>query len=139
MEELAVYAILCSVGYDFNKEYNKALDKLFLENQKNNDYLELEGMQQKDAILHTLFIMNAYSLKQNLFGKYLMKELRNIYEESELNDFVRNMRALYKLLPELIEREEPFCVLDYADDCLSYGDKEQCRKLYEGAMSYYEE
>lgn len=47
MEELAVYAILCSVGYDFNKEYNKALDKLFLENQKNNDYLELEGMQQK--------------------------------------------------------------------------------------------
>ena len=82
MEELAVYAILCSVGYDFNKEYNKALDKLFLENQKNNDYLELEGMQQKDAILHTLSIMNAYSLKQNLFGKYLMKELRNIYEES---------------------------------------------------------
>ena len=66
MEELAVYAILCSVGYDFNKEYNKALDKLFLENQKNNDYLELEGMQQKDAILHTLSIMNAYSLKQNL-------------------------------------------------------------------------
>ena len=58
MEELAVYAILCSVGYDFNKEYNKALDKLFLENQKNNDYLELEGMQQKDAILHTLSIMN---------------------------------------------------------------------------------
>ena len=139
MEELAVYAILCSVGYDFNKEYNKALDKLFLENQKNNDYLELEGMQQKDAILHTLSIMNAYSLKQNLFGKYLMKELRNIYEESELNDFVRNMRALYKLLPELIEREEPCCVLDYADDCLSYGDKEQCRKLYESAMSYYEE
>ena len=42
MEELAVYAILCSVGYDFNKEYNKALDKLFLENQKNNDYLEIE-------------------------------------------------------------------------------------------------
>ena len=39
MEELAVYAILCSVGYDFNKEYSKALDKLFLENQKNNDYL----------------------------------------------------------------------------------------------------
>lgn len=77
--------------------------------------------------------------KKNLFGKYLMKELRNIYEESELNDFVRNMRALYKLLPELIEREEPFCVLDYADDCLSYGDKEQCRKLYESAMSYYEE
>ena len=29
--------------------------------------------------------------------------------------------------------------LDYADDCLSYGDKEQCRKLYESAMSYYEE
>ena len=55
MEELAVYAILCSVGYDFNKEYNKALDKLFLENQKNNDYLELEGMQQKDAILHTFY------------------------------------------------------------------------------------
>lgn len=68
-----------------------------------------------------------------------MKELRNIYEESELNDFVRNMRALYKLLPELIEREEPFLCFGYADDCLSYGDKEQCRKLYESAMSYYEE
>ena len=98
MEELAVYAILCSAGYDYNSEYNRTLDKLFLEDQMNNDYLELEGMQQKDAILHTLSIANTYSLKQNLFGKHLMKELRNIYEQSQLNDFARNMRALYKLL-----------------------------------------
>ena len=139
MEELFVYAILCSIGYDFNSEYNRTLDKLFLEDQMNNDYLELEGMPQKDGILHTLSMTNTYSLKQNLFGKRLMKELRNIYEQSQLNDFARNMSALYKLLPVSMKCEEPFCVLNYADDCLSYGDEEQCRKLYESAMSYYEE
>lgn len=29
MEELFVYAILCSIGYDFSIEYRNVLDKLF--------------------------------------------------------------------------------------------------------------
>ncbi len=41
-------------------------------------------------------------------------------------------------MPRDIGQKEPFLTLCYADDCLSYHDEEQCRKLYEKAMCYYD-
>lgn len=35
--------------------------------------------------------------------------------------------------------EEPFHILSYADDCLSYGDEKQCRELYESMFAFYEQ
>ena len=34
---------------------------------------------------------------------------------------------------------EPFHILSYADDCLSYGDEKQCRELYESMFAFYEQ
>lgn len=139
MEELFVYAILCSIGYDFSKEYENVLDKLFLSNSENNDFLELEGLQHKDAILRTLSIMNSCPINHDTFGKYLMGALKPIYEQSELNDFAKKMPMLWNRLPDtIVYGEDPFFVFNYADDCLSHGDEKQCRELYESAMRHYE-
>lgn len=102
MEELFVYAILCSIGYDLSKEYENVLDKLFLSNPENYDYIELEGLRYKDAILHTLSIMNRCPVNHDTFDKYLMNALKPIYEQSELDDFAKKMTMLWNRLPHTI-------------------------------------
>ena len=49
------------------------------------------------------------------------------------------MYDLWKLLPDKINNEEPFYTLNYAGDCLSYGDEIRCRELYKCALNYYED
>ncbi len=140
MEELFVYAILCVIGYDVYKEYEDTLDKLFIDNPENDDYLELEGLKYKDAILHTMKIMENYSINHDIFGEKLMNALKPVYEQSELKDFASRMYQLWKHLPSTIEYgEQPFFVFCYADECLSWGDEKQCRELYESAIYHYEQ
>ena len=138
MEELFVYALLYSEGFDVWTMYAKALDKLFLENPENEEYLSLEGMTPKEAVLHSISIMCGSEFDTGRFGKILMKSLRRIYEELSLEVFGRKMYSLWMKLPGCIGQEEPFFTFCYADDCLSYGDENQCRQLYEEAMRYYD-
>ena len=72
------------------------------------------------------------------FGKILMRSLLRIYESIDIALFAKKMYSLWNKLPRDIGQKEPFLTLCYADDCLSYHDEEQCRKLYEKAMCYYD-
>ena len=54
MEELFVYALLYSEGFDVWSLYADKLDRLFMEDMENETYLTLEGMAPKEAVLHTL-------------------------------------------------------------------------------------
>lgn len=139
MEDLFVYAILFSVGYDTWPEFSSTLDTLFLENSDNTDLLELEYMQPKDAILHTLSLMNTYEIDIGLFGKSLMREINKLYADiGNLSKFSCKMYEIWKRLPVSIEYgTEPFFTLNYAGDCLDYGDEKQCVELFEKAVNFY--
>lgn len=139
MEELFAYALLFSEGYDFWKQYSEQLDKLFLESPDNEEYLYLETLKSpKEAALHIIAVMSEASFDTDLFGRTLMKLIGQIYEKSDLADFGTRMYSLWVKLPKNIEQNEPFFTLCYADDYLSW-NKEQCRKLYEKAIHYYDE
>lgn len=138
MEELFVYALLYSEGFDVWSLYADVLDKLFLENIENETYLSLEGMTPKEAVLHTLSVMNRSEFDTECFGKILMRSLLRIYESIDIALFAKKMYSLWNKLPRDIGQKEPFLTLCYVDDCLSYHDEEQCRKLYEKAMCYYD-
>lgn len=137
MEELYVYALLCSVGFDRYAEFQNALDRLFLADPANEVLLDLEERETKDAILHTLHRMAENGVETEKFGKKLMAALKLLYRSSRISDFAGKMYALWRALPEKLAREEPFATLSYADDCLPYGDEAQCRRLYEAAFDYY--
>jgi hypothetical protein len=137
MEELFVYALLYSEGFDMWPSYTGTLDKLFIEDPENEIYLSLEGMAPKEAVLHTLSIMDESEFDMESFGKILMQSLLRIYEDTGIELFARKMYSLWNKLPRHIGQNEPFFTLCYADDCLSYHDEEQCRLLYEKAMRYY--
>ncbi len=138
MEELFVYALLCSEGIDMWAMYSQKLDKLFIENPENKDYLFLEEMTPKEAVLHSIAIMYRTEFNSEYFGKILMKSLQQVYKDTALEIFAKKMYSLWEKLPEVIKEREPFFTLSYADDCLSYGDEDQCRQLYEEAMHYYD-
>lgn len=139
MEELFAYALLFSVGYDVWGLYTEQLDKLFLEYPENEEYLYLEGpISPKEAVLHTISTMSSMPFNADLFGQVLMKLIAQIYTISDLAEFNKKMYSLWNHLPAAIIQKEPFWTFSYADDCLSYGDEEQCRKLYEIAIHYYD-
>lgn len=139
MEELFVYAILCGLGFEKYDKYRETLEQLFELNPEDEMLLDLYSRQYKDAMLHVHSLMNDYTLNCELFGKVLMKELRDIYLAVEIAEFAKEMYKLWNRLPSTIDKmEEPFRVLSYADDCLSYGDEKQCRELYESMFEFYE-
>lgn len=49
------------------------------------------------------------------------------------------MYDLWKQLLDKINDEELFYTLNYAGDCLSYGDEIQCRELCECTLNYYDD
>lgn len=139
MEELFVYALLCCEGYDMWAMYSQALDRLFMEAPGDEEYLSMEEMTPKEAVLHSIAVMYRTEFNSEHFGKVLMKSLQQLYQDTALETFAEKAYSLWKKLPETIDKEEPFFTLCYADDCLSYGDEEQCRQLYEKAMHYYDQ
>ncbi len=139
MEDLYVYALLCAVGYDEFQNYRCVLEDLFVNDPNNDELLDLMGRAYKDAILHTLYLMNAHLVDQDAFGSCLMDSLQPIYETEDLQVFGRHMYKLWTNLPDNLKDVDPFIILSYADDCLDYGDEKQCRELYEKALNYYKD
>lgn len=139
MEELIVYAVLCSIGYCKYDEYIEKLDQLFLQNPQDEVLLDLEGRAYKDAMLHLCYLFNEMQLDIDKFSRKLMSKLKGIYiDENNLAEFGKRMYQLWQYLPKEISEEEPFYILSYADDPLSWGDEKQCRELYEKAIYYYD-
>lgn len=139
MEELFVYAILCGLGFEKYDKYKETLERLLELNPTDEILLDLYDRAYKDAMLHIHSMMNVYTLNCERFGTQLMKELRDIYLSIEIAEFCKKMYELWNRLPDSIDRmEQPFHVLSYADDCLSYGDEKQCRELYESMFEFYE-
>ena len=139
LEELWVYSLLCVVGYDKYDEYEEALDRHFLSDSSNEDLIDLESRNCKDAIIHTLSLIETTEINNDGFGTFLMRALKPIYCESRIEEFADKMYKLWSNLPGELRMTDPFHILSYADDCLSFGDEKQCRELYEKALYYYEQ
>ncbi len=78
------------------------------------------------------------NLDIDLFGKALMSKLKEIYENHlDIREFASRMFHLWEGFPGNLQNIEPFWTLSYADDPLSWGDKEQTSYIYERMLSYY--
>ena len=142
MEELFAYALLFCQGYGPNlwERYAERLDQLFLAEPDNEEYLYLECVTSpKEAALHLIAAMSETDFDTELFGRALMELIGEVYAKSNLIDFSKQMVSLWCALPNSILLEEPFHILSYADEHLTYGGGEpQCRALYEKAIHYYD-
>ncbi|MCI8403228.1 MAG: hypothetical protein HFI38_14250 [Lachnospiraceae bacterium] len=66
-------------------------------------------------------------------GEY-SKRLDILFLDNPKNDDL----LYWESLPGNIQNIEPFWILSYADDPLSWGDEEQTRNIYKQMLHYYE-
>lgn len=144
MEVLICKALLWKTGLSTKENYNQELDKQFSEKPLCDLLLELECCSSECE--HTCDVLQRY-LKYECkdfcvesFGKCLLENLKVIYSSDafEIEDFGRMCYSLYQMLPDDLHTKEPFHVLSYADEPLSWGDEAQTRKLYEELFEFYE-
>ena len=139
-----IYAFVLSLQANIvtQEEYSDYLDTLFLGDSKNELLLELEfasnDLAKTFAVIKEALYKRKKTLEYNVFGRVLFENIRNLYEKNSLGmeAFGHKMYRLWNLLPSEINQIEPFWTLSYADDCLSYGDEVQTRKLYEDTFVY---
>ena len=142
MENLYAEFLLWYHGFTTNEAYEALLNESFL-NGTNNILLELEEVSSD--LLNTLGRFMRYwdyeclTFDSDIFGKRLFSGLERVYKSNSfsIEAFGQMCNLLWKDLPTGLEQTEPFWTLIYADDCLSWGDETQTRKLYEKAFAFY--
>lgn len=145
MECLLAYAYLCGLGFCSAQEYRVHLDKMFLNTPDDELLLELEecsgNYKETFARLKRYFEYEANSFDDNKFGKILFHGLEAAYKSDvyTMAEFGSRCYELYQMLPGFLEQKQPFWILSYADDPLSWGDEEQSRTLYEKAFDFFKE
>ena len=143
MERLICKSLLWKIGFTNGEDYNKTLDKIFLENSDNNLFLELESCSSScDTTFDILKRFWKYECKAfsvDTFGKYLLENLKTIYFSNifSIKNYGKMCYSLWQYLPNELNTVEPFHILSYANDPLSWGDEAQTRKLYEDLFGFY--
>lgn len=141
MEELLVYALLLYEEILTEDSYNNRLNELFIENPDNETLLYLEWENDLNiaiSYIRTNFDYN--SINHELFGKILMDKISDYYYKcANIKEFGNKMYSLWESLPGNIQDKQPFQILSYADDPLSWGDEEQSKKLYEDMLNHYKD
>ena len=145
MERLYAYAYLWAWDLDREQVYRDMLDNMFMNSPENELLLELEGLvsSYKESFfrIKRYFDYENVNFDKGIFGKFLFEGLENVYVSNEIpiKEFAKRTYEIWKMLPRDIVDEEPFIILSYADEPLSWGDEVQTRNLYEKAFSFYKD
>lgn len=141
MEELLAYAYLLCEGFDIEEEYEEKLHELFLKDSAySDDLLTLEGLcgKMKESVIYIRTHIDYSLLDREKFGRTLMNLLKPFYRSMNTERFGQCIYSVWEGLAGNLQDEEPFSVMCYADDPLSWGDEKQTRELYEKMLNYYD-
>ena len=140
MEELLAYAYLLGEGLIEFNVYENRLNEMFENDTENEDLIELEYLSSslKETIIYIRAHINYNTMDINKFGKKLFELLKPIYNTMDIETFAKAMNSLWHGLADNMQDIDPFWMLSYADEPLSWGDKEQTRELFEKAITYYD-
>lgn len=140
MEEFLAYAYLLGEGLIEFNVYENRLNEMFENDTENEDLIELEYLSSslKETIIYIRAHTNYNTMDINKFGKKLFELLKPIYNTMDIETFAKAMNSLWHGLADNMQDIDPFWMLSYADEPLSWGDKEQTRELFEKAITYYD-
>lgn len=143
MESLFAYSYLWAWGFCSMQEYNTYLDSMFSKTPDDELLLELEecadNYKNTFARLKRYFEYEINGFDSDRFGKILFEGLETAYNSGfyDIVEFGKSCYKMWNMLPDFLNHEQPFYVLCYADDPLSWGDEKQTRTLYEDAFNFY--
>ena len=143
MEKLICKSLLWKMELSNGEDYNTTLDKMFLGNSNNDLLLELESCSSdSDAtfdILQRYWKYECEDFSVDDFRKSLLKDLKTVYFSNSftITEYGKKCHSLWQQLPNEMHTKEPFHILSYADEPLSWNDEAQTRKLYEDMFDFY--
>lgn len=143
MEKLYAEFLLWFHGFNAGEKYEALLNGYFLNDPNNDILLELEECSSNMLDTHGRFARywtyECPSLSPSIFGKQLFSGLKSVYDANSfcIEEFSRRCYLLWESIPPEIDKMEPFWTLNYAGDCLSWGDEAQTRMLYEKWFAFY--
>lgn len=140
MEEIFVYGLLMGFNNEIENLYNEKLDELFLKYPDNSDFLELELLcgNVKESIIYIKEHISFNDINIENFEKKFIECLKILYNDMNIKDFSELSYKIWNVLPEYISQKDPFIVLCYAGDSLSWGDELSAKENFERIFSYYE-
>lgn len=144
MEKLYAYLLLYAIKLVPEAEYEHILDLAFLHNPDSEFMLDLEwnwsDRQKSLSLMGEYWTEHFSSFNEVLFGKTLFQRIQPIYlyEQTGLSDFGEKMYQLWSVLPSWLANKEPFSILCYASDPLSWGEPKLAKSFFEKAMYYYD-
>lgn len=120
---------------------------MFLENPEDDFLLELEGLTADPHESLKRFCINEEN--SGKFGKILIGGVEKYYinnvsgKPEAPEPFTKLSHKLWSVLSAVLSFDlaysDPFYIFSYADDPLSWGDREQTIELYQKAFNYYKE
>lgn len=143
MEHLFAYAYLWALGFCSMQEYNFHLDSMFSAAPDDGVLSELEecsdNYKNTFVRLKKYFEFETNTFDSDQFGETLFKGLETCYNSGvyDIAEFGKRCYELWNLLPDYLNQVQPFNVLCYADDPLSWGDEKQTHTLYTNAFNFY--
>ncbi len=139
MEKLLAYAILLHNDFEIDEEYQNLLDNMFINNPKDDILLDLEFLASDihQTVYYIRKNIDYNNFDKNIFGKFLMKKLKEYYNIMNIKTFSVKMYGVWLDIPELFQDDEPFYTLYYADDTLSWQDEKQTKELFDKMFNYY--
>lgn len=140
MEELFIYGLLIDLNPAAERLYNEKLDELFMRSPDNPYLLELELMcgNIEESIIFITYHAYFTKLDLKIFRKQTIYILSSIYNTIDIHEFAEPSYTLWNRLPECIAHEDPFLILSYAGDSISWGDSVSADKNYKKIFSYYD-
>lgn len=140
MEEIFVYGLLMGFNNEIENLYNEKLDELFLKYPDNSDFFELELLcgNVKESMIYIKEHISFNDINIENFEKKFIECLKILYNDMNIRDFSELSYKIWNVLPEYISQKDPFIVLCYAGDSLSWGDELSAKENFERIFSYYE-
>lgn len=129
-------------GLGTKEDYYAELDRLFLEKPEDDFLLELEDLGGDCAAAWQRIASTSQTeMDIDKFGRELFAALEKVYSENKiaLKEFGARCYKMWNRFPADFCNDDPFFVLCYADDPLSWGDEKQTRELYQKAFDHYKE
>lgn len=146
MEKLTALCCLWIAGFCGKDDYERELDRQFLENPESDLLLELEGLCGNERGTLSMLARQIGDENEDEFGRELFSRLERYYGETEdimsfgrLADRLRE--TLIFVLPFETVNSEPYYSLDFAVEELDpgFGDVFRARKLFQTTFAYYKE
>lgn len=140
MESICAYAILWKCGFITQEEYGSFLDEAFIADPDSSLLLLLEERSTDSdktyEIIDNLLHDNAFWPDLDKVGDKIRGYIGGIYKSDSLTveEFGHRCYELWNALPDELRQKEPFFILQYADDYISFGEYETARQRYANAF-----